>query len=171
MRIAGIENFDVNNGADVGVALFVQGCSHHCFNCFNPETWNFNGGKNFTYTLYKQLIKALNRPGIKRFSILGGEPFDSISSDNESITAMIMDLKIRGILENKMIWIYSGYTYEEIVKDEAKLELLQLCDVLVDGEYKDDLKDLTLAFRGSSNQRIIDIPKSLEKGEIVLWKK
>lgn len=169
MRIASIRDLDISNGTGIGVALFVQGCSHHCFNCFNPETWDFNGGKEFTYETYQKLIKALNRPEIKRFSLLGGEPFDSVNGGNESITAMVIDLKIRGILENKKIWIYSGYTYEEIINDEAKLELLELCDVLVDGEYKDDLRDLTLAFRGSSNQRIIDIKKSLEKGEVVLW--
>lgn len=170
MKFASIQKFDTANGNDIGVALYVQGCSHHCYNCFNPETWDFNGGKEFTYETYQELTKILKRPQIKRFSILGGEPFDSINGNNDDIVAMMIALKAEGFLNDKKVWIYSGYTYEEIINDKSKLNLLKLCDILIDGPYIDSERDLTLAFKGSANQRIIDIHKSEEGNKIVLWK-
>lgn len=170
MRYNQIRECDIANGEGIGVALFVQGCNFHCKGCFNSETWDFNGGKEWTSKIEDKFIELAKRPYIKRISILGGEPLTNENLDD----VLKLVNKIRLLMPEKTIWLYSGYTFESIMNlnDEISLkrqEILKLCDVLVDGRFVEELKDLTLAYRGSKNQRVINIPKTLEQKEIVLY--
>ena len=153
MRIADIQEFDVNNGEGVGCSLFVQGCHFHCKNCFNQSTWDFNGGNKWTESTKKKFIKFVKKPYITRVSILGGEPLA-----DENIQD-VYDL-IKQIPSDKKIWLYTGYTWENM--DFIRRLVANSVDVLVDGQFVDELKDMTLPFRGSSNQRLIDIKKTLD---------
>lgn len=173
IRYAQIRSLDLSNGEGVGVALFVQGCHFHCPNCFNPETWDFNGGKKWTEEVKNKFLELVNRPYIKRISILGGEPLAEENLDS------VLDLvnKIRLSSPKKSIWIYSGYTWEEILDedynflemhDNLRQAIIAQCNVFVDGKYKESQRDITLPYRGSKNQRLIDIQQTL-KGKIVLW--
>lgn len=165
MRYATARNMDISNGENLGVSLFVQGCHRHCYNCFNPETWNFNNGKEWTSNTKNALIKLISKPYINRLSILGGEPLDPENIDG------VKDLVISTYttFPNKKIWLYTGYTWECIMGNPEQLSVIRYCDVLVDGEYIDALKDMNLKFRGSSNQRVIDIQKSLTNDKIVSY--
>ena len=179
MRYAQIRNMDVSNGVGPGVSLFVQGCDFHCKECFNSETWDFNGGEEWTEEVENKFLKLINRPYIKRVSILGGEPLHS--RNVEDVRKLICKIKER--FPDKKIWLYTGYTWEEsimelgeIVEDHNMSKFLRSlvieeCDVLVEGRFDKNKKDLTLKFRGSSNQRIIDVQKTINsnKGEIILW--
>lgn len=147
MRYASIRDFDISNGEDIGVSLFVQGCHFHCPNCFNQSTWNFNGGKEFTIETMRHIIKLMDRPFIKRFTLLGGEP---LAPENIETSKEILRV-IKETYPNKQVWLFTGYVMENI-PDKS---ILKYVDVLVDGPYKHELRDLSLAFRGSSNQRII----------------
>lgn len=165
MRYAQIDDFDVANGENVGVSIFLQGCSVHCKNCFNKSTWDFNSGLEWTDKETESLFMILNKPYITRLTLLGGEPLDQAKD-------LLQLLKeIRNKYPNLNIWIYSGRTLEENLELDKRVstnyrrECLELCDVLVDGRYVDELKDLTLAFRGSSNQRLIDLKKIFNKGK------
>lgn len=153
MRFASIREMDVTNGEGIGIALFVQGCPFHCHNCFNKETWDFDGGKEWNDSVKEHFINLANKEYISRISILGGEPL-SLHNIYEVIN-ITKELKER--YPNKKIWLYSGYTYEQIL-DEFP-EALDYVDVLVDGMFIDELKDFNLEFRGSSNQRIIRFDK------------
>lgn len=177
MNYAQIRSLDLSNGEGVGVALFVQGCHFHCPNCFNPETWDFNSGKEWTEEVKNKFMELANHPYIKRISILGGEPLAEENLDD------VLDLvnEIRLSSPQKTIWLYTGFTWEEIEKcnmeDGLKYDkwtkrakIITECDVLIDGRYIDPQRDVTLPYRGSSNQRLIDIKQSLQKGKIVLWK-
>lgn len=150
MRYASIRNLDVSNGKEIGVSLFVQGCPFRCYNCFNSETWNFNGGKEWTIEVENEFIKLANRPYIQRVSILGGEPL------TESNLPTIQNLvnKIRLLLPEKTIWLYTGYTLQECLNHPQRADIVNKCDIIVDGRYVDELKDITLKWRGSSNQHI-----------------
>lgn len=163
MRYAQIQDFDIANGNGVGCCLYLQGCSLRCKGCFNTTTWDFNGGKLFDKCDEEHLLNILSRKEIQRFTILGGNPLDQA----KELSWLL--LKIRDKFPNLEIWIYSGRTFEEDVKDFDRYTCLKLCDVLVDGRFIDELKDLTLAFRGSSNQRIIDLKKTFESNKIVLY--
>jgi len=163
MRYAQIRDMDISNGKGIGCSVFLQGCSLHCKNCFNKSTWDFNGGYEWTDKETEQLFEILRKPYITRASILGGEPLDQAKELLRLLS------QIRNWNPNLKIWIYSGRTLEENMKNQLKAECLSLCDVLVDGAYVDELKDLTLAFRGSSNQRIIDLKKTFESSNIVLY--
>lgn len=168
MRYASIRELDISNGEGVGVALFVQGCNFHCHNCFNKDTWDFNGGKEWTSRIEDEFIELASRPYIKRISILGGEPL----ADENLDTVLNLVNKICLLLPEKDIWLYTGYTLEEIYKFESndkRQSILELCDVLVDGRYIDKLRDIKLKWRGSSNQRVIDLKQTIQKGEVVLW--
>ena len=171
MNYAEIKTCDIANGPGIRVTLFVSGCTHRCQNCFNEETWDFKYGSPFTADTENELINAL-RPGyVKGLTLLGGEPLER--SNQQELLPFIR--RVKKELPGKDIWCYTGYTYERDVLErmcaewEETKELLSYIDVLVDGEFVQALKDLGLRFRGSSNQRIIDLPKSLRTGETVLW--
>ena len=149
MNYAEIKKIDIANGPGVRVSLFVSGCRNHCKGCFNPETWDFDYGRPFTRATEDEIIEALRPSWIQGLSILGGEP-----TEEENAAVLIPFLKrVRAALPDKDIWLYSGYTYE-VLRDK---EILTLADVLVDGPFLLEQKDAGLAFRGSRNQRIIDL--------------
>lgn len=151
MNYAEIKKVDIANGPGVRVSLFVSGCRNHCKGCFNPETWDFDYGRPFTRETEDEIIEALRPSWIQGLSILGGEP-----TEEENAAVLIPFLKrVRAALPDKDIWLYSGYTYEAL-RDK---EILTLADVLVDGPFLLEQKDAGLAFRGSRNQRIIDLRK------------
>lgn len=154
-----IRDMDVSNGEGTGMALFCSGCPLHCPNCFNQDLWDFNGGKPWTPEIEKQFIELTNRPYINRISFLGGEPL--ADQNIESVSSIISKIDT-----TKKIWIYTGYTWEELITQD-KLKYLTNVNVLVDGRYDDNKKDFRLKFKGSSNQRIIDVQKTLERGEII----
>ena len=170
MNYGEIKNYDIANGEGVRVSLFVSGCTHHCKNCFNPETWSFEYGKPFTKETEDYIIECLSPDYIDGLSLLGGEPFEP---QNQEVLLPFLR-RIRKELPNKTVWCYTGYLFDRELLSESRArceftdEALSLIDVLVDGEFVQDLYDISLAFRGSSNQRIIDVQKSLETGEIKL---
>ena len=166
-KYAGIDAFDTCNGVGCGTTLFVQGCSHHCRNCHNPETWAFDGGKTFDKKIFDTLFSYLSQDSISRLTISGGEPFDNISM----VCPIVKIFKEK--YPNKKLWIYSGYAFEELsiaaLTSEDVRIVLCLCDVLVDGEFQCKKKDPSLAYRGSTNQRIIDVQKSLKYNQICFY--
>lgn len=163
MRYAQIVPFEVCNGKYAGVSVFVQGCSFHCPGCFNPGAWAFNGGKEFTAEVKDKLLTLVSKPYIKRVSILGGEPL--VYENLQGVLKLVRELK--GEFPEKTIWIYTGYTMEEILNPDPglsicnrkaneslllKRDVFRDCDVVVDGRFEIDKRDVTLRFRGSSNQ-------------------
>ena len=170
MNYGEIKNYDIANGEGVRVSLFVSGCTHHCKNCFNPETWSFEYGKPFTKETEDYIIECLSPDYIDGLSLLGGEPFEP--QNQEALLPFLR--KVKNELPNKNIWCYTGYLFDRELLSESRGrceftdEMLSLIDVLVDGEFVQAMHDISLAFRGSSNQRIIDVQKSLETGEIKL---
>lgn len=166
MRYNQIRECDIANGKGVGVALFVQGCKFHCYNCFNSDTWDFNGGKEWTNETKEKFLELINRPYIKRVSILGGEPLADKNIDE--IYNLINQIRFL-FGDTKTIWLYSGYTLEQIQNDPKRKSVVSLVNIFVDGRYIDELRDITLQFRGSSNQRLIDVVKTIETGEIILY--
>lgn len=209
MRYAQIRSIDISNGEGVGVSLFVQGCDKkpHCKNCFNPETWDFNGGKEWTEETKNKFLELIDRPYIKRVSILGGEPLaeqnldgvlDLIQTIREKYPIPQNDNRenpyklrvsendnsdeIRISFPKKTIWLYTGYELSEIIKQEQyekvsgipnvwskRWEIIKLCDVLVDGEYIDEERDVTKKWAGSTNQYVIDVQQSLVQNKLVLY--
>lgn len=222
IRYAQIRSLDLSNGEGIGVTLFVQGCRFRCPNCFNPETWDFYGGKEWTIETKEKFLELIDKPYIKRVSILGGEPLadenlddvldlvtevnkryntpqyiDNNNGNNHNILTNNTD-EIRLSCPQKSIWLYTGYTWEEIfskqicyktidnlISEDCNITTLQsrynnsifmkrakivgLCDILIDGRYIESQCDITLKWKGSKNQRVIDINKTLKQGEIVLW--
>lgn len=214
MRYAQIRSMDISNGEGVGVSLFVQGCDRHCFNCFNSETWDFNGGKEWTEETKNKFMELIDRPYIRRISILGGEPLAEQNLDD--VLSLIKEIRekypisqnpnsenigksrvledenskeIRISFPEKSIWLYTGFQWnyimnyqpvetddfdyiEESYNDrlmEKRKQIISLCNVVVDGEYIDEQKDLTLAYRGSKNQHVIDVKQSLAQNKMVLY--
>lgn len=161
---------DIANGIGVRVSLFVSGCENRCEGCFQPETWDYDYGSIFTEDTQRQIVDLLKPDWVDGLSILGGDPFEP--SNQRGLIGLIRFIDDH--CYKKTIWVYTGYTFEELrdpvsrVYTEVTEEMLKRIDVLVDGRFEEDKKDLTLRFRGSSNQRIIDVPASLEKDEIVL---
>ena len=170
MNYGEIKNYDIANGEGVRVSLFVSGCTHHCKNCFNPETWSFEYGKPFTKETEDSIIECLSPDYIDGLSLLGGEPFEP---QNQEVLLPFLR-RVKNELPNKNIWCYTGYLFDRELLSESRArceftdEMLSLIDVLVDGEFVQAMHDISLAFRGSSNQRIIDVQKSLETGEVKL---
>lgn len=163
MRYAQIREIDVANGPGIRVSLYTQGCRRHCPHCFNEETWDFQGGLPFTSKEEDVIIALVNKPHIAGLTILGGEPMEK-----ESRPAILHLLKrVKEECPHKNIWLYSSFLYEDFKDFEEPI--LDYVDVLVDGMFINALKDPHLRFRGSSNQRLIDIPKTKEAGEIVLF--
>lgn len=165
MNYSVIKYNNISNGESIRTSLFVTGCSHGCRGCFNQSIANKNTGKPFTDDIKRDILSSLKPSYIAGLSLLGGEPMMSYNVP-ELIT---LCKEVRELYPTKTIWVYSGYTYEQILADKQRLELLKLCDVLVDGKYEQDLYSPTLRFRGSSNQRIIDVKQSLLNDEIVLY--
>ena len=171
MNYAKIKNYDIANGPGVRVSLFVSGCTHHCKNCFNPETWDFNYGEVFDTSVEEKILQMLEPDYIAGFSLLGGEPFEP---ENQKALAPFLK-RVRRLYPEKDIWCYTGYDFEADMLtgklgDEAVLnDMLSSIDYLVDGEFVESLKDPSLRFKGSSNQRIIDVKRSIKEDEIILW--
>ena len=192
IRYASIREMDISNGEGVGVALFVQGCPFHCYNCFNPETWYFDGGKEWTPEIKDKFLELINRPYIKRVSILGGEPLADENLDD--IFDLISEIK-RRFSDTKTIWLYTGYTLKlsklnyidptdnykvkqdynfytteqnkNIMSNFLRSEVIEKVDVVVDGRYIDSQRDISLKWRGSSNQRVISVQESLKQGKVI----
>ena len=179
MRYASIRELDISNGEGVGVALFVQGCRFACKNCFNPDTWDFNGGKEWTQDTADKLIELANKPYIKRLSILGGEPLADENLDG----VLHLVYRFRLQFPNKSIWLYSGYTWNQVMcpvitddfnpsRDELiqkRKEIVKQCNVFVDGRYIDSQRNPSKKWAGSDNQKVIDIRKSLEQNKGILY--
>lgn len=162
MRYNKIRKMDIANGPGVRVSIFFQGCAFHCKNCFNPETWNFDAGEEFTDNEIDKIIELCKEDHIKGLSILGGEPMHPKNIEASTRLAK----KFKSTYPDKTIWAWSGFLFDEYLKDK---EIAKYLDVLVDGQFVDELKDLTLKWRGSSNQRVIDVQKSLKQNKIVLY--
>ena len=171
MKYATIKTYDVANGPGVRVSLYVSGCNHHCKGCFNPETWDFNYGKEFTQDTINTLLNAMDKEYIDGITILGGEPLDPVNQ--KEVANLISQVKQR--YPNKSIWCFTGFDFEKEVmekmykKFDTTKQIIDNLDVLVDGEFKEDKKNLSLRFRGSENQRIIDVKKTLNSDHII-WK-
>lgn len=164
MKYAQIRKYDIANGVGIRTSVFFSGCTHDCFNCFNKEYQDFDFGEEFTQKQIDEVIYYLSKDEVSGLTILGGEPLQQNYED--MINFLIQVRKST----QKSIWIYSGYTYEEILNCEKKTNIISYCNVLVDGRYEDNLKNLKLKFRGSTNQRIIDIHNSLNEGKVVIMK-
>ena len=161
MRYNLIRKMDISNGPGVRVSIFMQGCSFHCKKCFNPETWNFEAGKEFNDETINEALELCSKQHIKGLSILGGEPMHP--NNIEGTTKLAKAFKEK--YPNKNLWVWSGFKFDEDLKDK---EILNYVDVLVDGTYNDELRDPTLKWRGSSNQRVIDVKNSIKNNEITL---
>ena len=167
MNYADIKKVDVANGPGVRVSLFVSGCTHRCRECFNPETWDFDYGQPFGQAEVETIISFLDRDHIRELSLLGGEPFEP--ENQRPVLELVRQVRKR--LPEKTIWCYSGYLFEELAANQVgthSRSLLEELDILVDGPFVLAQKDLGLRFRGSSNQRIVDVPASLAAGEVRL---
>lgn len=158
MRYNLIRKMDISNGPGVRVSIFMQGCSFHCKNCFNQETWDFEGGQEFTDDTINKVLELSDKPEVKGLSILGGEPMHPTNIEGTTKLAKAFKEKY----PEKSIWAWTGFQYEEI-KDK---DVFNYIDVLVDGQYKDELHDPTLKWRGSSNQRVIDIKESKKQNKV-----
>ena len=171
MNYADIKRIDIANGIGVRVSLFVSGCTHRCKGCFNSETWDFEYGNPFTVKEEETILKNLEPDYIAGLSLLGGEPMEI--ANQRALLPFLERVKSR--YPNKTIWCYSGYTYDKDLKQggrahcECTDKILSLIDVLVDGEFVEDLKDMSLRFKGSANQRIIDLNQTRKTGKLVRW--
>ena len=173
MNYATIKKRDIANGIGVRVSLFVSGCTHHCKNCFNKETWNFSYGEKFTEDTEQLILDYLAPSFVNGLSLLGGEPFEL--QNQEALTKLLR--KVKSLYPLKDVWCYTGYLFDEHLLKNSRArgaftdEMLSYIDVLVDGPYVEELKDISLQFRGSSNQRVIDVKRSLSNNDIILWDK
>ncbi len=171
MHYADIKKADIANGLGVRVSVFVSGCTHHCKNCFNREAWDFNYGKEFTGKEIEKVIQELDHPYVSGLSLLGGEPLEY--SNQKGLLPLLR--KVKEKFPDKNIWCYTGYTFDkDVLKDmcnkwEETPEILSYLDVVVDGKFEEEKKDIQLRFRGSSNQRVIDVKKSLKEKKAVLF--
>lgn len=177
MRYAQIRSLDISNGEGIGVSLFVQGCPFHCRNCFNPETWDFNGGEKWTEETKNKFLKLIDRPYIKRVSLLGGEPL--AEQNLNDVLSLVQEIRIS--FPEKTIWLYTGYDFQEIFRGESsciskkglndfkRRQIIKLCDVIVDGEYIDEQRDLSKKWAGSDNQRVIDVQETIKNNKIILY--
>ena len=169
MNYATIKPVDIANGPGVRVSLFVSGCTHHCKGCFNAEAWDFDFGEPFTEAVQEDVLRHLNHHYIEGLTLLGGEPMEPVNQ--EALLPFIK--KVRERLPEKSIWCFTGYDFESDIlgrmmkESQVTRELVALFDVMVDGKFVEEKKNLSLRFRGSENQRILDVKKSLEKGRAV----
>lgn len=171
MNYAALKKFDIANGPGVRVSLFVSGCRHRCKNCFNSEAWDFSYGNPFTSDVENEILTELGKDYIMGLSLLGGEPFEP---ENRAALTDLLE-KAKQKYPEKQVWCYTGFQFEELLKQETAKKMLKYIDVLVDGKFVEELKSADLIFRGSSNQRIIDVKKSLEAGSVVwlegIWRR
>ena len=171
MNYEKIDKCSVSNGLGVRTVLWISGCNIHCKNCHNQSTWDFNSGIPFTENTMQEILYDLSKPYIKGLTLSGGHPLDPHNAPK--VLEIVKRVKMvfpNMVFPNKDIWIYSGYVWEDIIKDDTLKEILKRTDVLVDGAYIDELRDITLPFRGSSNQRIINVQESLKQNQVILWK-
>ena len=162
MRYNKIRKMDIANGEGIRVSIFFQGCAFHCKNCFNPDTWDFDGGLEFGDEEIEKIIELAKPDHIAGLSILGGEPMHP--KNIEATTKLAK--KFKEVYPNKNIWAWSGFLFDEYLKDK---EVVKYIDILVDGQFVDELRNPNLKWRGSANQRVIDVKKSLEKDKVVLY--
>lgn len=172
MNYIKISKYDTANGTGIGVVLWVSGCNRHCHGCHNPQTWDFNAGQPFTEDTMQEILSELTKPYISHFTLSGGHPLEY-----QNINTVYQIVKtVNEKFPNKKIWLYTGYTWEEIlngesldVSDISPLDVVKCCDVLVDGKYEEGKRDISLAWRGSSNQRIINVQESLKQNKVILY--
>lgn len=179
MRYSKIREMDVSNGEGLGISLFVQGCHFHCRGCFNPETWDFSGGKEWNKQVEQQFLHLASKPYINRISILGGEP---LCDENVLYVCDLVD-KLKYLYPDKKIWVYTGYKYEDIINLSVpfykqdwnvinRIKLIHMIDVLVDGQFQLENQDLYnehIVWAGSTNQRVIDVPATLSDDKIHIY--
>ncbi len=171
MRYGNIKYCDIANGRGVRTSLFVSGCTHHCKGCFQPETWDFAYGEEFTDEVAARILESLEPAYVDGLTVLGGEPMEP--ENQRALLPLLREVRAR--FPQKDIWVFTGDTFDELQDDncqrriEATDELLSLIDVMVDGRFVEELKDISLRFRGSSNQRIIDMPRTLAEGSVQQW--
>lgn len=165
MRYHNITTADMMNGEGLRVVLWLSGCTHHCYNCQNPITWDENDGLVFDKSAKEELFRELGKDYISGLTLSGGDPLHEANLDG--VLELVNEIRLS--FPNKSIWLYSGYTFEECLLNTKRREIIKNVNVLVDGRYIDSQRDITLKWRGSSNQRVIDIKQSLQKGEIILW--
>ncbi len=162
MNYSKIRKFDVSNGPGIRTTLFVSGCTNNCEGCFNKDLQDFNYGDKWTKETEEEFIGYVKNPNVKGVNILGGEPMEQIQ--DKDLFNLLKRIKEE---TKKSIWLWSGYLYEDIIKNENRLSILSLADVLIDGRFEIDKRNMSLKYRGSSNQRVIDVLKSFEKKEVV----
>ncbi len=173
MNYSAIKKSDIANGEGIRTSLFVSGCRNKCKNCFNPETWSFSYGEPFTEEVMEDIFRSFSVPVVRGLTILGGEPMEP--ENQEGLLPFVREFKRR--FPNKTLWLYTGNLYEELMGEVGShpkclpitRELLSYVDILVDGRFIEEEKKLGLRFRGSANQRIIDMNKTRQNGEIVIW--
>ena len=173
MNYGNIKYFDIADGPGVRTTIFVSGCTHHCPGCFQPETWDFAFGEEYTQEVEDKIIESLAPDYVDGLTLLGGEPMEK--SNQRALLPLVK--RVKALYPSKDIWCYTGYTLETDLLRESRArcevtdEFLSFIDVLVDGEFMEAMRDLTLLFRGSRNQRLIDLKETLKKGETVLWER
>lgn len=177
MNYSGISECDVLNGTGFRVVLFVSGCSHRCYNCQNPKTWDKNFGHPFTEKTRQYIFNCLDKDYIDGITITGGDPLHE--NNLNEVLKLVQEIRIS--FPEKTIWLYTGYSYSKIFQGQSsclsqeglnnfkRREIIKLCDVVVDGEYIDEQKDITLKWRGSKNQRCIDVKQSLTQNKVILY--
>ena len=170
MNTATIKFYDIANGEGVRTSLFVSGCRHHCKNCFNYEAWDFSFGEPYTEGTEQKILESLAPDYISGLSVLGGEPMEP--ENQAGVLALVK--KVKELFPQKTVWIYSGFTWEELMQGSRAAtplvrEILQYTDVLVDGRFVEEKQNISLIFRGSENQRVIDVQKTLASGKIALY--
>lgn len=172
MHYGNIKFFDIANGEGVRVSLFVSGCTNRCKGCFQPQTWDFNYGNEYTHEVKKRLVEAVGNPNVQGLTILGGEPWEP---ENQRVLVGLLR-EIKTIYPNKDVWSYTGFVYDKDLIPggrkhcEVTDEMLSYVDVLVDGPFQEDKKNISLLFRGSENQRLINLRETRKTGNIVFWK-
>lgn len=164
MKYHNITKDDMLNGDGLRVVLWVAGCEHHCKGCQNPITWNSNDGLEFGMEEYNELLCELDKKHVSGITFSGGDPL--FSANNDTIFRLCKDIKEK--FRNKTIWIYTGYTWEQISQDNRKMAIMEYVDVLIDGKFVAELKDATYHWAGSTNQRVIDVQKTIKKGKVIL---
>ncbi len=162
MKYNKIRKMDVSNGPGVRISIFIQGCEFHCKDCFNPETWDFRCGNDFNEDTINKVLELCNNDYINGLSILGGEPLHPVNIEGVTKLSKLFKEKY----PNKTIWLWSGYLFDEYIYDK---EIIDYLDVIIDGQFKIDLSSPLLKFKGSSNQRVIDVKKTIKNKNIIIY--